>query len=616
MNSVVGRLRPVEHAPRWQHVTVLGLYVLTIAMVVLALIFGARYFQSRSEQREEAREGMLRRSLAAASAIDAQASSGEAFTTSQLKSNMDWLVLKEFGYGMILASDGEVVADGRGGPARKTLSGFPENQRQFLQGVIDRAAKGESATVELDGEVFDGPAVISFAAIQSRGWTVIFVARDDEIYFRSQESKQALIRFLPAVVFSIIFLALLLSRAYAGSLCGLWAVAIISSACFIAGIALIWYWEVATPPRPDVGGPSLAESVHEYKKYLADEFDGKESIDIRTGVFLNLGQLTCIGCDFASTDEALAKGLAWQHVYDRFQYSAETGGEALQTLHSGFILPDASDAQFEQLYFYREGLDETTGWTFTAKLRHSFDASHFPIDRSAIEIRMWHQDFEREVLLLPDLASYQSAVATTRPGLADSFQVPGWRTEGSYFTYRTVDHDAGFGLVDPTLASNSTELVFIVPIRRYFVHPFVSSVLPLSIVALLLFWALLINTKMERAKFAIAGGSKTMGGATGSPTYGLISVSIVVSYTGALLFAVILAHSRLRGEIPAAGLLYLEYFFFVVYFAIVAVSMNTLLYASHLGGGFIHFRDNLIPRVMYWPLITGALFAVTWIAFY
>jgi hypothetical protein len=53
-----------------------------------------------------------------------------------------------------------------------------------------------------------------------------------------------------------------------------------------------------------------------------------------------------------------------------------------------------------------------------------------------------------------------------------------------------------------------------------------------------------------------------------------------------------------------------------MYFSIVGVSLNALLYASHLGGGFIHFRDNLIPRVMYWPLITGALFAVTWIAFY
>ena len=91
---------------------------------------------------------------------------------------------------------------------------------------------------------------------------------------------------------------------------------------------------------------------------------------------------------------------------------------------------------------------------------------------------------------------------------------------------------------------------------------------------------------------------------------------MVLSYTVALFFAIVLAHARLRGQFPDVGILYIEWYYFVAYLAVLGVTINAIVYAAHLGGGFIHFRENLIPRVAYWPMNTTFLFIVTWLSFY
>ena len=48
----------------------------------------------------------------------------------------------------------------------------------------------------------------------------------------------------------------------------------------------------------------------------------------------------------------------------------------------------------------------------------------------------------------------------------------------------------------------------------------------------------------------------------------------------------------------------------------VSLGAVVLGFAAHRGGWLIHFRDNLIPRVAFWPLVTLFLFTVTFVTFY
>lgn len=63
-------------------------------------------------------------------------------------------------------------------------------------------------------------------------------------------------------------------------------------------------------------------------------------------------------------------------------------------------------------------------------------------------------------------------------------------------------------------------------------------------------------------------------------------------------------------------MIYLEYFYFAASLAILMVSANAMLVAVDRGGRIIHYRNNVIPSLLFWPLFNGVLLSVTLITFY
>ena len=61
-----------------------------------------------------------------------------------------------------------------------------------------------------------------------------------------------------------------------------------------------------------------------------------------------------------------------------------------------------------------------------------------------------------------------------------------------------------------------------------------------------------------------------------------------------LLFAVILAQINLRQKVVTSEVIYLEYFYFVAYLAIIAVASNAILFSVTSSIKFIEYRDNLL----------------------
>jgi len=90
----------------------------------------------------------------------------------------------------------------------------------------------------------------------------------------------------------------------------------------------------------------------------------------------------------------------------------------------------------------------------------------------------------------------------------------------------------------------------------------------------------------------------------------------VLAFTAALFFVLILGHIDLRSKLNAQTIIYLEYFFFVMYATILAVSVNAIMFVSHSRLHLIQFQDNLVPKLLYWPLFLGVLLAITLGVFY
>ena len=134
--------------------------------------------------------------------------------------------------------------------------------------------------------------------------------------------------------------------------------------------------------------------------------------------------------------------------------------------------------------------------------------------------------------------------------------------------------------------------------QRQFLDPFISSVLPIIVVASLLFGLLIIGSKQSQ-KVA----------ATGFKATDIVRAGV------ALLFPVLLAQVNLRSKIGSSNIIYIEYFYFVLYTAILGVAANALLFTLK-GHGISQYRDNLIPKLSFWPYLLGACFAVTLVFLY
>ena len=154
--------------------------------------------------------------------------------------------------------------------------------------------------------------------------------------------------------------------------------------------------------------------------------------------------------------------------------------------------------------------------------------------------------------------------------------------------------------------------------------PLITNILPLGIVVALLFAVMMMSAKMDLWILSVAGNVRRSGQSVvrtanglkgGGPSYALIAVAGVLSYSATLLFVVISGHARLRSQFPETGLLYLEFFYFVAYLAIFAVAVNSLAFAGHRIG-VVQYRDNLLPKVAFWPFLTGYLFIATFVTFH
>ena len=85
----------------------------------------------------------------------------------------------------------------------------------------------------------------------------------------------------------------------------------------------------------------------------------------------------------------------------------------------------------------------------------------------------------------------------------------------------------------------------------------------------------------------------------------------VLAACSALMFVVLLSHIDLRSSLAAKGIIYLEDFYFVLYLSILVVAVNSIIFTWGLPMRVVQYRDNLIPKLLFWPMVTSQLFALT-----
>ncbi len=170
--------------------------------------------------------------------------------------------------------------------------------------------------------------------------------------------------------------------------------------------------------------------------------------------------------------------------------------------------------------------------------------------------------------------------------------MPGWNVLGSFFEYGVERYNTDFGIA---AAQDVPQLFFNVSLRRQFIGPLIANLLPVAVTAAMLFGMLLITTKTETQ---------------------VVKAMDIVRGTAALFVVASFQHIGLRNALSSPRVFYFEYFYFVLYLSILLVTLNGILFAASAGLRLIDYRDNLVPKLSYWPLLLSVIFATTFWVLY
>ena len=414
--------------------------------------------------------------------------------------------------------------------------------------------------------------------IPSTDWILGFVIPQQETLLnRKAEQTHSIILVVFATFVFLFSLCLLFVAIYRHDHKGLWMLAVIFSLLCVLGIGFMWHLTMNNSSLDSRNRDLVVFDREDVETVLQHVNTSSTTHRIPTGFFLQ-------SMEFLNANDVLITGYIWQNISGLGTWKDVTD----------FVFPDSKETIIEKAYVNKES--GVIGWRFKTTLHQQLDYSKYPFDREDVWIRVLSNNSAGNVLV-PDFDSYNSLIPESLPGLGRSFVLDGWEPQKTFFSYRVNSNNTNIGLGN-FANSNAPEFHFNVDVKRNLEATFNSNLLLIAVVLILLFAILTMITK---------GESKTHFG---------FSSHGVLGYCTSILFTLIIAHSSLRTRIPIGGIIYLEYFYFVMYIAILVISLNSIAFASHRSIPFIDTKDNMYMKALYWPVIVGILLVITILKFY
>ncbi len=478
------------------------------------------------------------------------------------------------GYGFIISGKGKIIS-------------YPV--KEYLNGNIHELAKkdpnlyfiNENITKQdyLATNSFTGKSYWVFQKnIPSTDWTLGFVLPQEETLLNKKtEQIHTIIDIVFATFTFLFFMCLVFVSIYRYDHKGLWMLAVIFSLLCILGIGFMWHLTMNNSSLDDRNGDLVVFDREDVETILQHVNTSQTIPRIPTGFFLQ-------SMEFLNANDILITGYIWQNI----------SGLGIWKELPDFSFPDSKETTIEKVYVNKN--TGFIGWRFKTPLHQQFDYSKYPFDREDAWIRVLSNN-SVENILVPDFNSYSSLIPESLPGLRRPFVLSGWSPQKTFFSYRVNSNNTNIGL-GKFANSNAPEFHFNIDIKRSSKFPFDPDLLPVTVVIILLFAILTIITKGE------------------NQTYFGFSSHGVLGYCTSILFTLILAHSSLRARISISEIIYLEYFYFVMYLAILVVALNSIFFASNRRIPFIDAKDNMYMKVLYWPVITGIMLLITILNFY
>jgi len=439
-----------------------------------------------------------------------------------------------------------------------------------------------------------------YEPLKSASWSLV-VAIDNTRLIDQDHSRKQWFLAIALATLSIILLVVVLCLRRPPTSNKLLTASMVASLSVFVAVILFWVVEASYPKQIDNNAElrmMSSDLLNDFKRQKADVANSRhQSIPkyVETGVYLQ-------SIEFDGANNVQISAYVWQH----YLKGSHKG------IGRGFVLPEADTPHIEEVYrdlldpsdpgcaieeVNLRDCDEVVGWYVSATLRQEFDYSLFPLDSQQVWLRMWHKSFRDNVILTPYFESYAYLNPKLLPGVQHGFVLPGWNIEESWFSLNNLVFDTNFGDSRVQGLQHKSELYYNINIRRQFLGPFVSTLIPVVVIAMLMYLLVLISTKSSKA-------SEWLG----------FTANDVVLGLSALFFVAAINHSELRKSLQSSDIMYFEYFYLVIYVMLLYVAVSSVYIAKNeaVEGA----DENFMEKFLYWPVLSMALFLITFVIFF
>ncbi len=426
-----------------------------------------------------------------------------------------------------------------------------------------------------------------YTPIAATGWSLQNTFIKDGLAWDHRLIRHQLVGIALSVVEFCFGLTLLFVVRRPDSRRRMWWCAVFMALSFCAGIGGLWGIALEqTESRSRIGmritDRAMLQHVMNSFSATSAARHSEPPVFVVTGIYLETLQLT-------NNDELALSGYVWQ------KYRL---GE-LDDLPRGFTLKGASQLKSQEICRNNEGGYQVIRWSFQARVPQNLDHRYYPLDQAVLEVALMHAELNHNVVLIPDIDAYRFLHPLALPGVAPGLRLAGWKLLGSFLDLRSQGYATNFGLHKSIMKEDFPALHFNLVIQRFLLDAFISNLTAIIIVSIILFILLLLTSRDEkRVSYLQAGCGR------------------ILNICSGMFFIIAFSHIDIRSRVASEQIFYLEYFYFLIYLAILLVALNAVLFSTGSGGRLIAYRENLLCKVLYWPFFLGLLFLMTAINFY
>ncbi|SMD35249.1 Cache domain-containing protein [Reichenbachiella faecimaris] len=506
----------------------------------------------------------------------------------KLGAKMDSLAIGTTGTAMIFSESGHVVAH----PISEYILDVSLQsiaQELGLENMVDVMLLTKEGY--LDYSRYLGKKAYAFyAEIPHVQWKTLIVFNSADLLGNADLLHNKLVKICHGLSALFFMVVLFLIGKKANTKRKLWSVSVYASLIIVSNIMVMWYlnlnfnYSQGTEKEVFIDNRTSLASFINSENLRVSKLGLQKFIPVSTGIFVE-------EFEFRDAYNVTIRGQVWQkwpkHLARFYEAGIRFPQEALGALTIINKISEKEDKNFV-----------THTWTVKVMLKMPFDYSKYPFDVRDVKIEIMYPDVDSGVLLVPDVDGYSDILPYSSPGINKDIFLNDSKLLSTQFSFNLVNFQDRFGNKKFTGLNQFPIMKYSINLKRRLLNVMVMNIIPIIVVASMIFLIFYSITKDKDDK----SGVSMMG---------------AVQSSAGFFFVLLVAHIDLRRRLSTPSLTYIETFYLTMYVFMALLAINVVAFTkSKSQSRFLHYEDNLIVKVCYWPVLLFTWMLITLLIFY